>query len=185
MRGIEERYISNIDRGKLPPPDLEAQGRQAEETVIEFLRERFPNMTVRKATPEEDEGVRKGDIGRKAIVDAVLYLEGKPVIGTQITSAENKAVQEEKLRLLRSDPFLRIPGMNVRDPGLARTVTFIDPRADRLEQAKQILESNLNSLKFDLTQTKNPDEILRLKNLISMFEAEHKKLDANEKGKPN
>lgn len=185
MRGLEERYISHIDRERLPSSDFEAQGREAEKVVIEFLRKQFPNMTVRPATPKEDEGVRIGDIGKKITGDAVVSLEKKPVIVTQITSAKDKGVREEKLRLLHQDPFPRIPGMNPHDPSPARTVTFVDLNADQAEQARQILESNLNSLRFDLTQTKNPAEIKRLDNLISMFEAEQLKFLATKKGKPN
>jgi hypothetical protein len=198
MGNPEMSYIHHLDREKIPPPesrDVGDQGKKAEDVVIEFLKARFPNMEVRHATPEEDEGNR-GDIGTKKIIDAVAYLENKPALGLQITTATDSVARRKKLQELQDMPFLRLKEMKPRDKAIPRSITFVEAEQvlsyvqdHNFEQhpklSMQILESNINSLKFDLLKTKNPEEINRLQDLVAMFEAAKQEIEQQKKGKSN
>lgn len=157
-------------------------GHRGEELVVDFFRH-MKKFETRLSTTVEDSGVI--DIGPRQTIDAVAYLEGQPAMGLQITTAASKEVRAKKLQEMRDHPFLRLPEMKPGQPAIPRVLVYLDRKnvatADSgdgqqasPEAALQILESAINSLQFDLTQTKNPSEITAVKNLISILQEEKK-----------
>lgn len=180
MPGLEGRYPQNLDR------DFDKQerteGKPAEEVVVNFFK--MSGFEARFASPLEDEG--RVDIGRKQIIDAVAYLEGRPALGLQITTNDSKEVREKKLAEMRSKPFIRLDEMKSKDLSIPRVLVFLDgAKVNKFKQnpdynsnpelALQILDSAINSLKFDLVQTKNPLEQKAVNQLLGMMEEEKKK----------
>lgn len=148
-------------------------------------------MEVRQATPEEDAGDTGFTSGK--IIDAVAYLDHKPALALQITSTVDKGQRLKKMEELRSRPFLRLAEMKPQDPSIPRVLVYVEAK-DIIELTsdfdfskpnqvgKQILESTISSLEFDLLNTKNPEEIKRLGLLLQML---RDKKDKSEKGAHN
>jgi hypothetical protein len=191
MGNPEMGWISHIDRERhLPPSEMGDLGKPAEGIVIDFIKSRFPRMQVRPATKEEDSGYGK-------IIDAVAYMDGRPIMGLQITTATDSVARNKKMEELKNKPFIRLPEMDPKlDSAIPRTITFLEAKEvaayirrpdfnSHPSLAKQILESNINSLKFDSLQTKNGEEILRLNRLIIMLEAELQRSNAEGRSKTN
>ena len=176
---IEDGYISNIDAQKRRA-EGEIIGRKGEELVVDFFQH-IPGIETRLSTPTEDSGVEE-DIGPKYIVDAVSYMDGRPVMGIQITTAESSSEINKKLKELRDHPFLRLPEMKREQPSIPKVLVYMDKINTQKvategfvkhpEAAIQVLDSALTSLKFDLTQTKNPTEAIAINNLITLLEKE-------------
>lgn len=181
MGSPEMGYIHHLDKELHPESD---KGKEAERVVIEFFQKAFPGkVEVRPADEEEDSG--KGG----QIVDAVAYLDGKAAMGLQITTATDKEARLKKMEEMRQSPFIRLPKeMQPKDPNIPRVLVFLeqkevksyqdDPQHDLKQHrrlSQQILESSINSLKFDLLMTKNPREIHRINTLLSLLEQEKKK----------
>ena len=176
-----------IDREQ--KPELTGQGKMAENVVIEFFKMNFPSMQVRKATAKEDAG--QVGFGPAKTVDAVAYLDQKPAMALQVTSSTGEQFEEyrkKKLMELKNKPFLRLEEMSSHDVAIPRALVFVEPNelkkfiadhdfAKHPNLGKTILDSTLNSLKFDLLQTKNPKEIDRLRQLISLIDEQKMILD--------
>ena len=179
MKSPEEKYAKSMDTRKAPPLlEIGDQGKNAEQVVMEFF-ESIPGMNMRFATPEEDSG--KSQIVKDAAIDMVGYMEGKPAIGLQITTATDSVVRQRKTSDLVARPFIRLPEMNSSDTAIPRALVFIDAAEvsaffhDRnLDKhpklIQQIIEGNLNSLKLDLMKTKNPREQELILKLVTFFE---------------
>ena len=183
MGNPEISYIHHIDDSRRPPtPEVGDQGKNAEGVVLDFFSEKIPRMKMRRATPEEDSGFGKA-------IDAVGYLDNKPALGLQITTATDSVARQKKLGELQDRPFLRLSEMNPqKDPAIPRAIAFLEAQevAGYLNDRdfskhpglmKQILESTVSSLRFDLTQTKNPQEIERLQGLIQFLETERQNIE--------
>ncbi len=154
------------------------QGRNAEKVVIKFF-ELFPGMKVRPATPLEDSG--RNQIVKDSAIDIVGYMEGLPAIGLQITTATDSAARLNKTADLLNRPFIRLPEMIPSDTAIPRSLVFIDAAevsgfladhdiSKHPKLIKQIIESNLSSLKLDLMKTKNPKEQDLIQKLLAFFE---------------
>jgi hypothetical protein len=191
MPSIENRYISQIDRGDTNPLDTNKQGFNAEEVVIKFMST-IPGMEVRHATPQEDSG--KKQIVKDLAIDIVGYWEGKPALTPQVTTAVNKDVRDEKIADLRDHPFVRLPEMKPDDTPAVRTLTFLDAKGVESYLAdphfehhpllvQQIIDSNINSLKFAFLKTRNPKEQERINSLISAFEQTRQFFEPKQKGR--
>ncbi len=179
MRNTEERYVKNIDTHKAPPViEIGDQGRNAEEAVIKFF-EIFPGMKVRLATPLEDSG--RTQIVKDSAIDIVGYLEGLPAIGLQITTTTDSATRHSKTADLLNRPFIRLPEMVSSDTAIPRSLVFIDAAevsafladhdiSKHPKLIRQIIESNLSSLKLDLMKTVNPKEQDLIQKLLAFFE---------------
>ncbi|MBI2607380.1 MAG: hypothetical protein HYW51_00975 [Candidatus Doudnabacteria bacterium] len=180
--GTEARYIKRLDR----PPDPEIQNRSelGEDAVVLFINSEFPGMEARISTQQEDSGVK--DQGSGPAVDAVISKDGKPIIGAQITTAEAAKTKAIKMKELADQPFVRVEGMKPQDPKIPKALIFLDRKSvpkdlnnfdfqRHPELTIQILNGFINSLKFDLAQTKNPTEQRAIQELIVMFEDEKKK----------
>ena len=187
MRDIESRYIEQIDKAKFA-----GQGKASEEIVINFFRRSFPNMEVRQATAKEDAGQDKSG----KMIDAVVYMDQKPALALQITSTVDRDQRIKKQQEMMLQPFLRLEEMKPLDPAIPRVLIYVDARdvkaysenKDLTRLAKlgeSILESTLLSLRFDLTQTKNPKETERLRQLLGMIDEHKRILGEKEKGKTN
>jgi hypothetical protein len=178
MKSPEERYVKNIDTAKAPPLEVGDQEKNAEQAVMNFF-ESIPGMEMRFATSEEDSG--KSQIVKDKAIDMVGYMGGKPAIGLQITTATDSVVRHRKTADLLDRPFIRLPEMNSSDTAIPRSLVFIDAAEvsaflhDRdlgkhPKLIKQIIESNLSSLKLDLMKTQNPKEQELIQKLVSFFE---------------
>jgi len=168
MPGLEERYISNIDRPKIDRDPSES-GLEIEGIVVDFFND--SGYETRFSTKAEDSG--KVDIGPRQIIDAVTYLEGKPVMGLQITTAKSKEIRAKKLAEMAQKPFIRLEEMKPQEPAIPRVLIYLDP--NKGDNALQILDSAITSLKFDLTQTKNPQEQKAVQQLIQNLTREKAK----------
>jgi len=191
-RGIENRYINDLDYQKANiNPEIGDQGHAAEEVVAEFFRS-VPGMKVRPATEEEDSG--KSQIVKDKAIDAVGYFEGKPALGLQITTATDSKVRDQKKTDLLNRPFIRLPEMNPSDTSMPRTLIFVDAKeikgfledrnfANHPKLTEQIIEGNINSLRLDLMKTQNPKEIELINKLLILFAETKRLFDAKERGK--
>ena len=193
MGSPELGYVHKIDKHRQNPPsreDIGDWGKEAEETVIEFFRNNFPGVEIRRATPAEDSGKRES--GGKA-VDAVAYIDGKPSLGLQITTSTDSAVKDSKSQLMKDFPFLRLAEMRNTDPSIPRALVFLkagqvaeyvkNPDFKRHpEMAGQILESVIKSLQFASLKTKDQDDHKRINVLLAMFQ---KELEQIKKGRLN
>jgi hypothetical protein len=179
---IEQSYINRLDR----PSDSEIteRGIMAEMAVTDFFNSGIEGFNARMSTVEEDSGLH--DIGQRQTIDVVAYKNGRAVVGIQVTSAMDPTTQMEKLKGLKTQPFIRLPEMNTRDLAIPKTVVFLphettdEYMSDRdltrhPEVAIQIIDGMIKSLQFDLTQTKNPQEITAVNSLISDLELQRKK----------
>jgi hypothetical protein len=180
MPGIEERYIHNLDRER--NREERTEGKEAEKIVLDLLES--AGFETRFATPAEDEGFK--DIGRKPMIDAVAYFEGKAVMGIQITTNSSRDMREKKFAEMREKPFIRLDEMNPKDLSIPRVLIYMEPAKvnkykekpdfnTNQELALQILDSVIISLKFDLTYTKDPHYQKSVNDLIRMMEDERKK----------
>lgn len=186
MGNPEAGYINRIDRERQSksPPEHEGRGKDAEGLVIEFLQTQFPTMRLRAATPEEDAGNRGANVGKR--IDAVAYLEGKPALGLQITTSMMEGIRKKKIREIQDHPFIRLAEMRTGDIAIPRAIIFAD--IDEVEGlmedhdfekhvkfAQGVLEGISISLQYVLKQTKNPNEVEKLNELIGLFEKEKSK----------
>ncbi|MBX4204833.1 MAG: hypothetical protein KW788_01430 [Candidatus Doudnabacteria bacterium] len=189
MRNIETSNINDLDYQKANiNPDIGDQGHAAEEVVMEFFKS-IPAIEIRPATTLEDSG--KEQIGKDKAIDAIGYLEGKPALGLQITTATDSKIRNQKSNDLLNRPFIRLPEMKTTDTAMPRTLVFIDAAEvksflqdhnfDNHPKLKhQIVESNVNSLKLALMKTQNPKEQELINKLMVIF---REQLSDNEKGK--
>ncbi|HTL39462.1 MAG TPA: hypothetical protein VL306_01480 [Methylomirabilota bacterium] len=154
-----------------------------QENLALELFQAIPQLETRVSTKEEDSG--RIDIGPKQIIDAVSYLEKKPAMALQITSSSSREVRAKKLQEMRTKPFIRLPEMKPSEPAIPRVLVYLDKQylaqiesgslRNNPEAAIQVLSSAINSLKFDLTQTKNPLEQKSVQGLIQILEQEKRK----------
>ena len=124
MKGPENLYVQNLD--KQPPPEVinQSLGLQAEDVVIDFLREHFPNIKVRLSTVSEDSGLDQIEKGKR--IDTVAYLEDKPAMVMQITTTGSSKVKSEKLTQLRENPFVRLDEMKLQDGAIPKVLVGLD-----------------------------------------------------------
>jgi hypothetical protein len=160
---IENRYIQQLE----PKED---RGFETEDVVIKFLNT-LPHFDVRYSSEDEDSGRKK--IIKGLQLDAIAYIEGRPAMGIQITSGGSSKNQTEKIRQMKDKPFLRLPEMKTSETAIPKVLVYLDSDKDP-ELAIHVLDGILNSLKFDLTQTKNPQEKLAVNKLIQIIEDDKK-----------
>ncbi|OHB13218.1 MAG: hypothetical protein A3G99_01155 [Candidatus Zambryskibacteria bacterium RIFCSPLOWO2_12_FULL_39_23] len=160
-------------------PQDKGVGFIAEEVLVDILRNRLPDMSVRLSTSGEDSGLEQ--IGRGDQIDTVAYLKDRPAMTMQITTARDKRVRDEKIKSLRDRPFVRLDEMGLKDTAIPKTLVWMDPEkvlAFVNSGDPSITESLLdevfmgiiNSLKFDLAMTKNPAEQQHIMMLLQLFE---------------
>ncbi|HEX5429916.1 MAG TPA: hypothetical protein VFX17_02430 [Patescibacteria group bacterium] len=178
---LENSYVERIDRHR-EQKDAKPTGGPAEELVAKF-NNTVSGLETRFSTKEEDKGP---EIGGRQTVDLVSYLEKKPALAIQITTNTEKGVIKKKLEEISQHPFIRLEEMAKGDTAIPKVLVYLDAQAVRdfandpdfskhPEVALQIIKSYYNSLKFSLTQTKNPLEQKAIKQLMEMFEQEKKK----------
>ena len=179
MKSPENSYIQNLD--KQPPPEVinQSLGLKAEDVVIDFLREHFPDIKVRLSTAKEDSGLDQIEKGER--IDTVAYLENKPVMVMQITTTGSSRVKGEKLSQLKENPFVHLDEMKPKDGYIPRILIGLDHAriqsflhnpdfASHPEILDDIMRGIVNSLNFDLIMTRNPVEQNRVKTLLNLFE---------------
>lgn len=181
---VEDNLIHKIDSRK-DSPELRGQGFPAEKVTLNFYNSM--GLETRFTTPEEDAGIRGiGDIGPKLTIDGVVYKEKKPIMSPQITTSQLESVRKKKMAELKDKPFIRLGEMKPGDISIPKVLIYLDAKgiaafetdpdfSRHPELALQIIDSSLLSLKFDLSQTKNPLEQKAVQELIKMFEQEKKK----------
>lgn len=180
---VENRYIHEIDAPKLQrESQVPRQGRPAENITSDFFK--ASGFETRFSTEAEDEG--RVDIGNKPTIDAIVYEKGKPIMSLQITTSEFQGIREKKMTEMKKKPFVRLDEMLSNDTSIPKILIYLDAKnvktfdqepdfSQHPEIAIQILDSSILSLKFDLSQTKNPLEQNAVQKLIEMFELERKK----------
>lgn len=179
---IESHYVNNIDR----PSDDEMvkNGLLAEELVLNTINHNFPGFDARLSSSSEDSGEK--DIGPKQTIDAVAYLEGRPVMGIQITTSQDIKTQKIKMQELINHPFLRLDEMKPKDPAIPKVLVHLTRElvssykenpavAKNPEVVIRVIDGIIRSLQFDLTKTKNPIEQIAIKKLIEQISEERKK----------
>lgn len=182
-QNLESSYISRLDNAKTPRPEIGDQGSNAEQAVVNFLNAQA-GIETRLSSSEEDSG--KSDIGPRQILDAISYIDGKPVLGLQITTATDSVARAKKLKEISDRPYLRLPEMGNNELAIPRVLVYVDAnKVKSLQEDKdilkhpdlalQIIDSIVKSLQFDLNQTKNMQEASATKKLIEMMTAERKK----------
>ena len=172
MNTPEHRYIGNLDRPN--EAEIKRQGLLVEQIVADSLNtsEQFKS---RLSTREEDSGVR--DIGSRSTVYVVIYgKDDRPVLGIQVTSALDKKIQQRKMQELKDRPFIRLPEMQPRDHAIPKALVFLErDESNSPETSLKVLNGIILSLKFDLSQTKNPQEIAAVQELLGQLEQEKKR----------
>ena len=176
MYNPETGYIANIDN--TGPNHNESLGFDAEDLVIDFLNNQFPDLEIRHSTIEEDSGVRQITKGKQ--IDAVAYMGGLPAMVMQITTARDPKVRAEKMTQLKDHPFVRLDEMKPQDTSVPKVLISVG--ADSAEAYLKdrdfskhpeifddILRGIVNSLNFDLIMTKNPKERTRVTDLLGVF----------------
>lgn len=165
---------------------VDYEGFEAEFAVEDFFNAHYPKMATRRSTAKEDAGITQQKMGKA--IDLIVYSKedsGRPMLGLQVTTALDSKVRLKKMDELKQHPFLRLDEMKATDASIPRVLIFVDAsEVSRYTEDKdfklheklssQILESIINSLKFDLLQTKNPKEQTELKRQILMWESEAK-----------
>lgn len=179
MGNIEKQYVKNLDAQKTSPnQEVGDQGKAAEKAVADFLRS-VVGMETRPATKVEDSGLQQ--IVKDKAIDIVGYLEGRPAIGIQITTATDSKVRSNKTNDLINRPFIRLFEMTSSDVAIPRSLVFVDAveiKSFLFDQditkhpklARQIIEGNIASLKIDLMKTKNPKEQDLVNKQLALFE---------------
>src|SRR3989344_6534751 len=192
MKSPENRYIKSLDKHKIPNPETGDQGEAAEKAVDEFLPFLIPELKVRPATPLEDSG--KSQIVKDKALDRIGYLEGRAVIGLQITTTTDSAIRSSKSEDLLNRPFIRLDEMTAADTAIPRALVFLDAEEVRsfsadhnipkhTKLASQIIEGIANSLKLDLMKTENPKEKDGINELLHRLDESKKILKEKEEGK--
>ena len=180
MKGPEDQYIQNLDEQIPAGAGVDSVGFQAEDVVISFLTAHFPNISVRPATPEEDSGATQITKGKQ--VDAVVYLEDKPAMVIQITTAESPKGRNAKIAQMRDKPFVRLDEMGSRDSAVPKVLVHIHPNHVRSfldspdftthpEIVDEITRGIVNSLQFDLVTTHNPTQQNAVRTLLDIFDS--------------
>lgn len=183
-------YIPNIEPRR---EQTSSTGKSAEETVINFFKQAFPNMEVRTATAKEDHGMDEFATGKA--VDAIAYLDKKPALGLQITTTESQQFISKKINEMQKQPFLRLEEMKTADPAIPRALIYLDAKEVQEfskdknfdmhpKLGRQILDSTVKSLQFDLLKTSNQQEISRLQSLLQLIHSKQTELETKERGKP-
>ncbi len=179
MATIEDRIVRRIDAVRQPASqEVSDQGKAAEAAVIQFFN-LIPGMHIRAATPDEDSG--KSQIVKDKAIDAVAYMNGKPVLGLQITTATDSVARYEKRTDLLQRPFIRLREMKLSDSAIPRALVFIEAKAikDFLSEkdfkkqpamALQILSSCIASLKLALMNTEINAEQHAINKLMTVLE---------------
>ena len=185
MKSPENSYIQNIDK-KSSPNSIPQLGLQAENVVIDFLRENFPNIKVRPATKDEDSGVKQIEKGKQ--IDAVAYIEEKPVMVMQITTARDSKIRGEKRTQMYDNPFVHLNEMKPQEGSIPKVLVYVDSKqaesflndhdfSNHIKILEDITRGIVNSLNFDLIMTKNPAEQDKVKILLDIFQM--KRADQN------
>jgi len=179
---LENQYIRNIDRSKLPPSLRISEGlaKSAEKVVVDYFNESFKSKGIkaRLATPIEDSGIKRE--GGKQI-DAIVYHAEKPVMCIQITTARDPEVREKKIRQLAENPFIRLEEMRREDLSIPKVVVGLNheevesflnhPDFSKYPQiSKKILNDTNKSLLFVLSLTKNEKERQEIRELLLVLE---------------
>lgn len=179
---VENRYIQDLDR----PSDDEITRRSllSEELVTNSMNA-MAGFRAELSSASEDSG--KHDIGQRQTIDMVLYFEDRPVMGVQITTAQDAKTQRRKLQELAEHPFIRLAKMKPQDTAIPRALVHI-PRemvesysknlklATEADATLKIINDCLISLNFILTQTKNPLEQKAIQQLLGQLTGHQKKL---------
>ena len=181
MRSPENYYINNLDRPE--EDEIAKRGLLAEELVVNAINTGIDGLEARLSTLSEDSGVK--DIGPTQTIDAVAYSEGKPVMGIQITTAEDPKTRQKKMQELMDQPFIRLAEMRPKDPAIPKVLVYLDRKTvDRYEHENKIesdmiikiIDGAIKSLTFDLAKTQNPQEQKAIRDLIQQLTQEQKKL---------
>jgi len=179
---IEASWNRDIDITDKVAAEL---GQKGEEAVINFFRSISPRIEIRKSSSKEDAG-RDATFSPKTI-DSVVYIDGEPGLAPQISVSKNPKVRKEKFEQLKNRPFLRLDEMRNTDTAIPAGVILLEQ--EDIEKGrpvdKQILQDTLNSLRFDLTQTKNPKEIDKVKKTIALFENIQSNFDQKKRASPS
>jgi hypothetical protein len=179
--GIETGYINRID--KPSEEEVEQIGLAAEEVVLDFYNNSLEGFRARPSTLSEDSGLK--DIGPKQTIDAVIYRDKKPAMGIQITTAEDPKTRQKKMAEIMSHPFIRLAEMKNTDTAIPKTLVYIKRETAKAhshdgkinqEEALQVLDGSIKSLKFCLSQTKDKKEQLLVNELLKALTAEQKNL---------
>lgn len=191
MSRVESRYIDFLDRGK--QERVTGQGPAAERFVKEFY-DGISGLKARAATTHEDSGAIGGG-GSGKMVDVVVYeqMDKKitPAMGIQVTTdIDPRIIDQKYYRQLRQQAFMRLEEMKREDVAIPRVLVILKPEKIRnlnenptpklrRELSGIVLDASINSLIYDLQQTKTPKEQNHIEHLISKLEAEKKKLSTD------
>lgn len=178
MKNPEKQYIRSLDRKERTEEELKEQGDISEEAISEVLPLLLPQLEFRWSTREEDAGKTAGFNGKSA--DFIGYMNSKPAVVIQATSARNKYIREDKRELMRNEPFVRLPEMNRTDTAIPRIVIYADPEesgkfiqdhdiSQHPQLIQEIVKSAISSLSYCALVTKNQKEIAQCQQLISLF----------------
>lgn len=154
-------------------------GEKAEAIFGELIENKHQNISARYSTEGEDSGLRQIVQGKQ--IDAVIYVENKPAMVAQITTARSSGVREDKKSQLIERPFVRLDEMDLKDTPIPKVLVYIDPEEIKsfindgdISQHPKIEESIrrgiVNSLKLDLMKTQNPLEQKKVKELLEIYE---------------
>ncbi len=162
----------------------EMAGPLADDLVVEMLDKHLPEgLSARKSSYEEDSGLDQIVKGKK--VDVVVNLDEHPAMVMQVTVGESRETKDEKLELMRREPFVRLPEMNPSDVALPRVLVKLpaeevlnftgDSSKNEVEGTiwNKIVDGTLLSLQFDLLKTKNPKEQKHIKILMDIFKSKN------------
>lgn len=178
---VENSYIAHIDRKyreRIP-----GQGEPGEDLVVAFFNSRIAGLETRLSTMDEDAGLSEAG---KAI-DTVSYLDGEPVMVSQVYTGDRSGEMAKRLEELKSHSFVRLKEMKREDTAIPKVLIPLDAKSIREfsknpdfekhpEIAIKIIDSCLASLKLVKGRTKIPAEQDIAQRLILKFEEERKKL---------
>lgn len=191
-RGPEESYLRHIE----PPKRETGRGFEAEETVIEFFEQNFPNMQTRTSTPKEDAGHFGQGVESKA-VDVVVSKKGErrdiPAMAIQVTTNDDRWAVEKKIKEMTQMPFVNLRESRLGDPSVPRILIFLKPEDVRDYAQDRIFDSHPNisqkilddaekSLKFSMSRTKDQKTKLHIGELLKNVQDTKQRLLKNKKG---
>ncbi len=177
MTNIEEQYIKRLDSAKVPPiQEVPGQGKPAEKAVIEFFKT-LPGITIRLSTPAEDSGLEQ--IGKDPAIDAVGYMNRKPVFVLQITSSAYVEIRSDKKKDRLNRAWVRLPEMSPQDPAIPRLLIYVDAMEISLftkdqdfskhpKLVKQIVNCFTDNLNLSLLQNPLPKEKELINKLLEL-----------------
>lgn len=121
--GIENSYINQIDKDKREKQ--EDIGLESEDPVQEIFSSAWPQFTIRKSSKEEDSGLDQIRRGKR--IDFVFYINKKPVMTMQFTTAMDRRIIDEKWKNYIDHPFTTLDEMSPKDMHIPQTFVKVQP----------------------------------------------------------